>query len=362
MKIHSLLGAVICGMLATTAVAQVTPAAGYTPPDDTPSFKIGSTIFSDLTYQESPKVTDADKNNVNLSSFNVSRAYINFTGNLNHLIAFRVTPDIARESGSGSSLSGSQTFRLKYAFAQLNLDDWTTKGSWVRFGLQQTPYVDYTEGLYRYRFQGPIFVDREGFLSSSDAGLTAHYNLPGNYGDIHGGFYNGESYSKAETNNQKAFMVRGTVRPLPLGGVWKGLRLTGFVDSDHYAQSDKRQRAVGQVSFELPVGTIAAEYLKTTDRPSASATQVEGKGYSVWATPKFGTTGFEALLRHDELKPNTATDQKRKRNIAGLAYWVPNLNKVTAAVMLDYDSLQQSGYSTVRPDDTRYGLKMLINF
>lgn len=362
MKIHSLLGAVICGMLATTTLAQVTPAAGYTPPDDSPSFKVGSTIFADWTYQESPKVTDADNNHVNLSSFNVSRAYINFTGNLNHLIAFRITPDIARESGSGSSLSGSQTFRLKYAFAQLNLDDWTTKGSWVRFGLQQTPYVDYAEGLYRYRFQGPIFVDREGFLSSSDAGLSAHYSLPGNYGDVHGGFYNGESYSKAETNNQKAFMVRGTVRPLPLGGVWKGLRLTGFVDSDHYAQSDKRQRAVGQISFELPVGTIAAEYLKTTDRTSASATQVDGKGYSVWATPKFGSTGFEALLRHDELKPNTATDQKRKRNIAGLAYWVPNLNKVTAAVMVDYDSLQQSGYGLARPDDTRYGVKMLINF
>src|SRR5256885_1221730 len=139
------------GAAATTAgaSAQVTPAAGYTPPDDTPSFKVGSTIFAD--YTSGNRINDA---------FNVSRAYINVTGNLNHYLAFRVTPDITRETGSGSSLNGSLTFRLKYAYAQLNLDDWTTHGSWVRFGIHQTPYMDYTETIYRYRFQGTIFMER----------------------------------------------------------------------------------------------------------------------------------------------------------------------------------------------------------
>jgi hypothetical protein len=174
--------------------------------------------------------------------------------------------------------------------------------------------------------------------------------------------YNGESYNKAETNNEKGAMLRATVRPLPLGGIWKGLRLTGFVDADHYVEGAKRQRQIGQVSFEHPLVTVAAELLRAKDETSASLPEITARGYSVWATPRFGASGFEALLRHDELKPNTATDQKRKRNIAGLAYWMPNLNKVTAAVMVDYDSLQQSGFTPVRPDDTRYGLKMLINF
>jgi hypothetical protein len=362
MKIRFALAAIACGMFAAAASAQVTPAAGYTPPDDTPSYKVGATIFGDWTYQQSPKITDADKNNVTLSSFNIGRAYINVTGNLNHLIAFRITPDIARETGSGSSLNGSLNFRLKYAYAQLNLDDWTTKGSWARFGIQQTPYVDYTEGIYRYRFQGPIFVDREGFLSSSDGGVSGHWNFPGNFGDVHAGYYNGENYNKAETNNEKAFMVRGTVRPLPLGGVWKGLRLTGFVDVDHYVEGAKRQRQVGQISFEHPLVNVAAEVLRTKDETSVSVPQVDGRGYSVWATPKFGASGFEALLRRDELKPNTATDQKRKRDIVGLAYWMPNLQRVTAALLVDYDSLKQSGFTPARADDTRYGLKMLINF
>ncbi|HEY3056432.1 MAG TPA: hypothetical protein VGK31_10940 [Thermoanaerobaculia bacterium] len=361
MQRFRLIIAMIFVLIAASASAQVTPAAGYTPPDDNPSFRVGATIFGDWTYIDSPASKDADGNTIHPSSFNIARAYINVTGNLNHWIAYRITPDITRETGSGSSLSGSQTFRLKYAYGQFNLDDWTTKGSWVRFGVQQTPFVDYSEGVYRYRFQGPIFADREGFLSSSDAGLSGHYNLPGNYGDLHLGFYNGETYTRAETNDQKALQLRASIRPMPLGGALKGLRLTGFIDEDHYVSSAKRERFVGQISFEHPLVNVSAEWMTAKDRTSVKNAQVDAGGYSIWATPKL-VKGWELLLRHDELKPNKNTDQKRKRNIFGVAYWVPNLNKVTTAFLLDYDSLQQSGFSPARADDTRYGLKMLINF
>src|SRR5712691_6308105 len=219
---------------ASNAFAQITPAAGYTPPDDTPSIKVGAVIYADYTYTLDPKTADADGNLIHFSQFNVSRSYINITGNISHIVAFRITPDIARETSATSTLNGSLEFRIKYAYAQFNLDDWMTKGSWARLGIQQTPWVDFQEGIYRYRFQGTVFSEREGFLSSSDAGLTGHWSLPGNYGDMHGGFYNGETYTRAETNNQKAFQLRASVRPMPLGGVWKGLRLTGFIVEDHY--------------------------------------------------------------------------------------------------------------------------------
>ena len=90
-------------------------------------------------------------------------------------MAFRVTPDITRETGTGSSLNGSYTYRLKYAYAQFNLDDWMTRGSFARFGMQQTPWVDFIDSVYRYRFQGPTLEDREGILSSSDVGATFRY-------------------------------------------------------------------------------------------------------------------------------------------------------------------------------------------
>lgn len=353
-------------LVAAAAFAQAAPAAGTARPGDTPTFKIGSTIFADYTFNESPATTDADGNAIHNSSFNISRAYINVLGNLNHLIAYRITPDIVRETGgstgTGSSLAGSYTVRMKYAFGQFNLDDWTTKGSWIRLGLQQTPYVDYTEGVYRYRFQGAVFADREGFLTSSDNGLSGHWNLPGNYGDFHAGFYNGEGYSKAETNNEKAFQVRGTVRPLPLSGIWKGLRLSGFLDEDHYVQSAKRSRAVAQVTFEHALFNAGFDYLTAKDQTSVTKPELDANGYSLWVTPRFGKSGWEMLLRHDQLKPNKSLSQKRTRNIAGIAYWFPNLNNVQSALMIDYDSLKQTNYSTSRPNDTRYGLKMLVNF
>src|SRR5882672_3411511 len=150
-------------------LAQVTPAAGYTPPDDTPSYKIGTVIYADYTYTEEPtKVVEG--NTIHPESFNVTRAYINVTGNINHLVSFRVTPDVVSQTttnGPGdavtTSLDGSLVFRLKYAFGQFNLDNAWSKGSWVRFGVNQTPYVDFMEGIYRYRFQGQIFVERDGF-------------------------------------------------------------------------------------------------------------------------------------------------------------------------------------------------------
>lgn len=358
MNIRWVLAVAFCSLFPLMAVGQVTPAAGYTPPDDSPSFKVGATIFADYTYNQSPTTKDADGNTIHNSSFNISRAYINVLGNLNHFIAYRITPDITRESGAGSSLNGSLTFRLKYAFGQFNLDDWTTKGSWVRFGLQQTPFIDYNESIYRYRFQGTTFEDREGFFPSSDFGASAHWNFPGGYGDVQGGFYNGEGYNKAETNNEKAFQIRGSVRPLPLGGALKGLRLTGFVDEDHYLESAQRQRYVGQVTFEHPLINAGADYLRAKDRTSATKSSVTADGYTVWATPRLGTTGWEALLRHDELKPNKNSDQKRKRNIAGISYWFQQLHGVQSALMVDYDKTTFPG----KADDTRYGIKMLINY
>ena len=87
---RSILAAAITAMFAIAASAQVTPAAGYTPPDDTPSFKVGATIFADYTYNQSPTVKDADGNTIHNSAFNVSRAYINVSGNLNHWISYRI--------------------------------------------------------------------------------------------------------------------------------------------------------------------------------------------------------------------------------------------------------------------------------
>ena len=129
-------------LTAATGSAQAPPPAPATP-DDTPSIRLGTTLFPNYTFQSDPEIVDVDGNVVHRNAFDVSRAYLNITGNISHLIAFRLTPDIARETNPASSLSGSLVFRIKYAYAQANLDEWTGGGSYARLGIQQTPYLDY---------------------------------------------------------------------------------------------------------------------------------------------------------------------------------------------------------------------------
>ena len=357
-----LMAAVLMSTLPALASAQVTPAAGYTPPDDTPSVRVGATIFADYTFQQSPEITDSDGNAVHANSFNVGRAYININGNVSHVVAFRITPDISRETGGGSSLNGSLVFRVKYAFLQANLDDWMWRGSWVRLGIQQTPIVDFEEGIYRYRFQGTVFVEREGFLTSSDAGASFHTKLPQNYGELHAGFYNGEGYSKLEVNNEKAFQIRGTIRPLPMGAVTRGLRVTGFIDEDRYVKNGPRRRAIVMTTFEHPVLNAGFDYLAATDRTSAIKDKADAHGFSFWATPR-SSDGFEGLFRVDRLvsKASPGIDSHRTRTIVGAAYWFPHQGAVSAAVLLDYEQVKSVGVLAA-PTQKRLAVHGLINF
>jgi hypothetical protein len=352
-------------VIAAPCSAQVTPAASFTPPDDTPAIKLGATIFADYTVQQAPRIKDADGNDVTFNSFNIGRSYLNITGNISHNIAFRITPDITRASGTAdTSLNGSYTFRLKYAYAQFNLDDQLNPartGTWVRLGMQQTPWVDFMEGIYRYRFQGTIFEEREGFLSSSDVGASFQYSLPHNVGELHTGFYNGETYTRPEANDQKGFMIRGTFRPLRMHPVLRGLRLTGFYDKDAYVKHADRTRGIVGVSFEHKYLNASIDYLAATDQSSATKDAVDAHGFSMWAIPR-APNGWEGLLRYDHLEPNTRASGTRSRAIAGVAYWFPHQGNVSTALLFDIDQATFDNFAAPQPTERRIALHALVNF
>ena len=77
--IRSTVIAALISIVPALSFAQITPAAGYTPPDDTPSIRLGVTLYADYTYQDTPQIKDADGNTINPSQFNVTRSYINVT-------------------------------------------------------------------------------------------------------------------------------------------------------------------------------------------------------------------------------------------------------------------------------------------
>lgn len=358
-------------LVPATALAQVTAAAGYTPPDDTQAIKVGAVVFYDYTYTKTPKTTDSAGNTFSPSAFNVGRTYINVTGNISHRVAFRITPDITRETGTGSSLNGSMTVRLKYGYAQFNLDDWT--GSWkqtyIRGGMQQTPFIDAQEGVYRYRFQGTVFVERDGGLSSADNGVTFHTNIPNNYGDVHFGLYNGEGYSRVEINNIKSFQGRLTVRPMPAGSfLVKGLRLTGYVNRDSVVKNADRNRVIGSVFYEHKRVNAGFDFISREDQSAATAAKVKSDGWSVFATPFFKEkgNGLEGFFRYDSFRANKAFTTRQNRAIAGLAYWFGHPGGAsTAAVLLNFEQVsfaKFNGTGTAPLKQQRIALNGVINF
>jgi hypothetical protein len=355
-------GAVVAGLLfAGSAPAQVTPAAGYTPPDDKPSVKIGGTLFMDYTYQDSPTGTDANGNTYHASSFNITRGYVNITGQLHHLVSFRITPDITRDTDTTGALAGSLVVRLKYGFGQFNMDDWLTRGSWIRLGLQQTVWIDYAEGIYRYRFQSPTEPDRDGLLTSSDLGISGHYNFPDNYGDVHLGYYNGEGYSKPEVNDQKGFQIRGSVRPLAGIDIAKGWSITGVYVGDNFARNQKRDRWLVDTTFQNTYVNAGFNYIEGTNQVSSTGPDIHPTGLSFWINPRT-TFGLEGLFRYDEYKADKNLDPAKQRIIAGLAWWFNFGHGLVVALMGDYTEERFHNYPTATPDNRYYALHTLLNF
>jgi len=293
--------------------AQVTPAAGYTPPDDTPAIRLGMTLFPTYTFQTEPDITDAAGNSVNRNAFDVARAYINVTGQISHLVAFRITPDIARESTLLGLLPGntvpndSLVFRIKYAYGQFNLDDWLPRGSWVRLGIQQTPWVDFEEGIYRYRFQGTVFAERIPLpttMTSADAGVSFHTNIASNYGEVHFGLYNGENYQRVEINQQKGFEY------IPTPGMRFNMVpwMTWSPQGDRVAYASNREGVMDL--FDQAVGAPEPErlLLKSGERKLPTSWSADGKlllfqqetagnGWDLWALSLDGERHAFPLLQ-----------------------------------------------------------------
>lgn len=361
---------------ASDATAQVTPAVNTAPPDDTPSVRVGGTLFADYTYTFAPESASDAGQRFNANAFNVSRAYLNVTGQLNHVLAFRITPDIVRETGAGSSANGRLTLDLKYGYVQVNLDDWLWRGSYVRAGMIPTPYVEFEESIYRYRFQGSVFADREGYLPSSDYGVAFRTQFPKGYGEVVGGLFNGEGFSKFETNDQKAVEIRGTLRPFPNANATRGLRFTVFYDADHYAGNAERRRTIGLASFEHQFVNIGAEYVDAADRTAASAARVDSDGFSLWVTPRLPLgplpvappagivrASLEGLFRVDRRRPDRASESAKDRWIVGVAYW-PSMRAaaVSAAFLVDYELVRYHGLAASPPAEKRLAMHMLIAF
>ncbi len=345
-------------------LAAAPDAVAQTPTFTGPSVKVGTTLFANYSYTFAPKTLDANGNLIAPNSFDITRAYLTVTGDITPRVSFRVTSDVVRDPASGDGLNGNLVLRLKYAYMQLNLSPWLSANTWVRFGLQNTPVTYFTDLIYRYRFQGSPLPERDAGMSSSDAGASLHFDLPGHHGDVHAAVLNGEGYSHAETNDQKALQVRTTYKPVTAESTFKGLSLQVVVNYDHYAADLPRHRVLASAYYEHRRFNAGLDVLGVRDQPTPTSPLTHGAGYSIFFTPFFKVKGAgpEALFRLDRFQFDEPSGPTHTRLIAGLAYWFPHAAPATAAIMVDYEGFSTANAAPAVATERRLYVHALVNF
>jgi len=280
------------------------------------------------------------------NNFDISRSYINVVGRFSGGIMTRITGDVYRDGDA--TAAGSLVYRLKYAYAA-----WTPAGSSIgfRFGLTQTPWIDYEEALWDYRMQGTIAVDRNGYMSSSDFGLAVDGNINSETVDFQAMVMNGENYNKTPGDSHKDFAARASVRVLGTddGSRVGGLRLTGYAQAGTPTSGGTRNRFIGQVSYRSKMLTLAGEYGAVTDTVTAPVTAKTNRSeISVFGVFHLPASPVALIGRVDIVDPNTAsaaTNDKKTTIIAGLSYQLsPNVR-----LLADIDNLTVQSAAATAP-------------
>lgn len=251
--------------------------------------------------------------------FDIARAYLTLSGAMSERVSGRITTDAIREDGEELEV------RLKYAFAAYRVP---RSAFTVRFGLTQTPVVEFEEALWEHRMQGSVPADRLRFLSSSDLGLA----LDGAWGagdrvQWTAGLYNGEGWSVGEGDSGKDLMTRVTVRLARSrdGGPLGGLRITGYGQVGSPVGGGVRRRGLGMLSWRGPHLTLVGQALATRDRSDGGTTTPgpvrDGTLLNTFAVVKPRGTGIVLVGRLERFDPDTRTGgDTQTRWTGGIGY------------------------------------------
>ena len=309
-------------------------------------------------------------NQIHPNSFDVNRAYINVTGSLSHWFSFRITPDIVRvdrrraSRRAGSDREPDLPAQVRVRPGQLRR--LPAEGLVVRLGLQQTPWIDFNEGSTATASRAPIFMDREGFLTSSDYGASVHFNFPG----------------------ELRRHPRRRLQRRRLHDDQRGQRPEGLPDPRHAAAAPG-SRSQGPSAHRL---LRHRPLLRRTPRRSGSSApdlraplgqlrrRVPGRDKDQSRPPRRSTAsrrllrlGHPAdpvrprgLFRYDEPERRTGTScpAEKQRTVVGIAYWSPlqgGKRRVPGGLHRDRAD-QEHGRADSRPTKDRYALHTLFNF
>ncbi|MCX6834322.1 MAG: hypothetical protein NTW07_04180 [candidate division Zixibacteria bacterium] len=202
---------------------------------------VKGTVYSNWTL-------DRSEGKDNYNAFTIDRAYFGAESKLSDYTSMRITFDIRPERFSTSatnlvdsegdtvavpSLSAYSGYPiiLKYAYADWKIKP-VAKVVRLRFGLQPTMYLNNMDGLWGRRYIEKNVIDLNGWLSTSDLGLSALFALgpQGYLGEVGFSILNGTKYSDfVDKNSNKDLNFFGKLTPFYNSGDFNQVAFVGQV-------------------------------------------------------------------------------------------------------------------------------------
>ncbi len=221
------------------------------------------------------------------NKFDLSRAYITLNGKLSDEVSVRITADVANMDGSAREVY------LKYAYLDWKIEKFIPY-SMIRFGLQQTGWIDYMNKVWGRRYAAKTLMDEYKALPSADYGISYIVKFPKGYG--HGSIQvlQGPGYKGSEENRYKDITAFVFFRPLTqvpdlAASMVGGYYYKGFSDKPDITSDNRKDRAAALVSIAYGgIFRISGEYFMSWDRTNPGDTEdLKQDGISVFSQVNF---------------------------------------------------------------------------
>lgn len=346
-------------------------------------------IFFDYMYNVSGYPDwDSRYGDNDFNEFELTRAYMSFKVQFNDQWSGRIVGDVTRfktinvvynEDGNLADVeteNGPYTYYLKYAYGNYQPSEYFA----VRFGMLQTPFIDCYNNAFGYRY---VIKDPMGLWhmdSSSDMGVAAYGNFPGNFGSYYAMFRNGEGYKHEEVNKGKGFQLRIALTPLQMNAATQGLALSGayLMNNDNPSDPDLDTTLVNTlITYKYMFNENWGLGLGGGYDMSTAATDVEDAdditstiihGYGVVYLPM----NFGFFARYDMYDPDTENDEdthgyqdERSMLLVGVSY-DPVKNIAFAlnyrTIMYTAEVLDDQGEEVTLPSDAYMGMHCKVKF
>jgi len=244
--------------------------------------KVGGEIYafysSDLTQNGHGK---------GYNKFDLDRAYITLNSKLSDAVSVRITGDVANMDGS------TREVYLKYAYLDWKIDQFVPYSS-IRFGLQQTGWIDYMNKVWGRRYAAKTLMDEYKALSSADYGVSYIIKFPKGYGHGSVQVLQGAGYKGSEENRYKDLSAFVFFRPLMqvsdlAASMVGGYYYKGFSDKPDITSDNRKDRAAALASIAYGgIFRISGEYFMSWDKANPGEKEdLKQDGISVFSQVNF---------------------------------------------------------------------------